>query len=116
MFERFSPDAREAVTSAQAEARRLHHNYIGTEHLLLGLMDQADALSGRLLAEHGLDRPGAEAAILRLLRTADCGPASCTPTHWRRSALTCRPSGKRSRQHSVPERWIVNRPGPGPDA
>ena len=74
MFERFSPDAREAVTSAQAEARRLHHNYIGTEHLLLGLMDQADALSGRLLAEHGLDRPGAEAAILRLLGTADCGP------------------------------------------
>ncbi len=74
MFERFSPDAREAVTSAQAEARRLHHNYIGTEHLLLGLMDQADVLSGRLLAEHGLDRPGAEAAILRLLGTADCGP------------------------------------------
>ena len=34
MFERFSPDAREAVTSAQAEARRLHHNYIGTENLL----------------------------------------------------------------------------------
>ncbi len=31
-------------------------------------------LSGRLLAEHGLDRPGAEAAILRLLGTADCGP------------------------------------------
>ncbi len=74
MFERFSPDAREAVTSAQAEARRLHHNYIGTEHLLLGLMDQAHTLSGRLLAEHGLDRPGAEAAILRLLGTADCGP------------------------------------------
>jgi len=74
MFERFSPEAREAVTSAQAEARRLHHNYIGTEHLLLGLMDQAHTLSGRLLAEHGLDRPGAEAAILRLLGTADCGP------------------------------------------
>jgi len=74
MFERFSPEAGEAVTSAQAEARRLHHNYIGTEHLLLGLMDQAHTLSGRLLAEHGLDRPGAEAAILRLLGTADCGP------------------------------------------
>ena len=74
MFERFSPEAREAVTSAQAEARRLHHNYIGTEHLLLGLMVQAHTLSGRLLAEHGLDRPGAEAAILRLLGTADCGP------------------------------------------
>jgi len=74
MFERFSPQAREVVISAQAEARRLHHNYIGTEHLLLGLMDKEHTLSGRLLAEHGLDRPGAEAAILRLLGTADCGP------------------------------------------
>ena len=45
MFERFSSEAREAVTSAQAEARRLHHNYIGTEHLLLGLMDQAHTRS-----------------------------------------------------------------------
>jgi len=74
MFERLSPDARQAVASAQAEARRLHHNYIGTEHLLLGLMAQPETLSARLLVEHGLDRPVAEAAILRLLGACEPGP------------------------------------------
>ncbi len=116
MFERFSPQAREAVTSAQAEARRLHHNHIGTEHLLLGLMDQAHTLSGRLLAEHGLDRPGAERRSCAYSEQPTVARASWTLTHWRRSALTCRPSGTRSRQHSASERWIVTRPGPGRDA
>jgi ATP-dependent Clp protease ATP-binding subunit ClpA len=70
MFERFSRDAREVVTRAQAEARRLRHDYIGTEHILLGLLDQPATLSARLLAEHGLTRAGSEAAILRLLGAA----------------------------------------------
>ena len=74
MFERFSPDARQAVATAQAEARRLHHNYIGTEHLLLGLMAQLQTLSARLLVEHGLDQPGTEAAILRLLGACEPAP------------------------------------------
>jgi hypothetical protein len=38
MFERFTNRARHAVVLAQEEARRLHHNYIGTEHVLLGLL------------------------------------------------------------------------------
>ena len=38
MFERFSGQARHVVVSAQEEARELDHNYIGTEHLLLGLL------------------------------------------------------------------------------
>jgi ATP-dependent Clp protease ATP-binding subunit ClpA len=71
MFERLNPDARQAVVLAQADARRLHHNYLGTEHLLLGLMELPSTPSARLLAEGGLDRPGAEAVILRLLRTPE---------------------------------------------
>ncbi|MFI5891597.1 Clp protease N-terminal domain-containing protein [Actinoplanes sp. NPDC051513] len=43
MFEKFTDRARQAVVLAQEEARLLQHNYIGTEHLLLGLLDQGDA-------------------------------------------------------------------------
>ena len=41
MFERFTDRARHAVVAAQEEARRLGHTYIGTEHLLLGLLARA---------------------------------------------------------------------------
>ena len=45
MFERFSGQARHVVVSAQEEARELDHNYIGTEHLLLGLLATSDSLA-----------------------------------------------------------------------
>ena len=44
MFERFSGQARHVVVSAQEEARELDHNYIGTEHLLLGLLVASDSV------------------------------------------------------------------------
>lgn len=66
MFERFSDGARQAVAYAQENARRLGHGYIGTEHLLLGLLDQPQALAGRLLAEHGLAKADAERTVLAL--------------------------------------------------
>jgi len=42
MFERFTERARQVIVLAQEEARTLRHNYIGTEHLLLGLLREAD--------------------------------------------------------------------------
>jgi ATP-dependent Clp protease ATP-binding subunit ClpC len=42
MFERFTDRARRVVVLAQDEARRLDHNYIGTEHILLGLIHEGD--------------------------------------------------------------------------
>jgi ATP-dependent Clp protease ATP-binding subunit ClpA len=53
MFERFTTEARQAVVGAQAEARRLHHGRIGTEHLLLALLIQ-DTPSTAVLARYGL--------------------------------------------------------------
>jgi ATP-dependent Clp protease ATP-binding subunit ClpC len=50
VFERFSEPARQVVVFAQEEARALNHNYIGTEHLLLGLLRQEDTLAARALA------------------------------------------------------------------
>jgi len=44
MFERFTDRAREAVVQAQGEARLLRHNYIGTEHLLLGILREGTSV------------------------------------------------------------------------
>jgi ATP-dependent Clp protease ATP-binding subunit ClpA len=49
MFERFTERARQVVVLAQEEARVLRHNYIGTEHLLLGLLREADGVAARVL-------------------------------------------------------------------
>ena len=57
MFERFTDRARRVVVLAQEEARLLNHNYIGTEHILLGLIHEgegvaADRKSTRLNSSH----------------------------------------------------------------
>ena len=54
MFERFTPGARAVVEYAQSEARTLRHGYIGTEHLLLGLLDQGHGIAAQTLAAAGL--------------------------------------------------------------
>jgi ATP-dependent Clp protease ATP-binding subunit ClpA len=56
MFERFTAAARQTVVDAQVEARRLHHDRIGTEHLLLALLAQPDTVSATVLTRHGLTR------------------------------------------------------------
>ncbi len=50
MFERFTERARKVVGLAQEEAGRFDHNYIGTEHLLLGLVKEEDGVAARVLA------------------------------------------------------------------
>jgi Clp amino terminal domain, pathogenicity island component len=54
MFERFTDAARRSVVSAQAEASALQHTYIGTEHLLLGVLDQRDSRPARAIESKGL--------------------------------------------------------------
>jgi ATP-dependent Clp protease ATP-binding subunit ClpC len=49
MFERFTEPAHQVVVLAQAEARTLRHNYIGTEHLLLGLLGEKEGPAARVL-------------------------------------------------------------------
>lgn len=67
MFERFSSEARDAVVRARATAERFHHGWVGTEHILLGLLERPQTLAAQVLAAHGLDRARVEAAIERLL-------------------------------------------------
>jgi ATP-dependent Clp protease ATP-binding subunit ClpA len=54
MFERFTNKARASVVSAQEEARNLQHNYIGTEHVLLGLFNSPDSIGAKALLRFGL--------------------------------------------------------------
>jgi len=54
MFERFTPRARRSVVAAQEEARGLGHNYIGTEHVLLGLLSEPEGLAARALGPFGI--------------------------------------------------------------
>src|SRR5436309_8175229 len=49
MFERFTERARQVVVLAQDEARGLKHNYIGTEHILLGLLREEEGVAARVL-------------------------------------------------------------------
>lgn len=61
-FERFSESAKEVLTLAQREAERADHSYIGTEHLLLGVIEQ-DGLGGKALKALGLNLQAVRDAI-----------------------------------------------------
>ncbi|MDY6836266.1 MAG: ATP-dependent Clp protease ATP-binding subunit [Chloroflexota bacterium] len=54
-FEKFSERARRVLTFAQEEANRFHHNYIGTEHILLGLVRESDGVAAKVLINLGVD-------------------------------------------------------------
>jgi len=67
LFERFTDPARDAVVLAQGEARLLRHNYIGSEHLLLGILREGTGLGARVLDRVGIDLDGARADITRVV-------------------------------------------------
>ena len=55
MFERFTDRARRVIVLAQEEARMLNHNYIGTEHILLGLIHEGEGIAARALESLGIN-------------------------------------------------------------
>ncbi len=69
MFERFTDQARRVVVLAQEEARRLHHNYLGTEHLLLGLTGERDGLAARALRTRGITLEAAREQVTEVVGT-----------------------------------------------
>jgi len=69
MFERFTTAAREAVVRARQEAQDLHHPYIGTEHVLIGLLGDGTSVAGRVLHDAGVTAPQVRAEVIRLVGT-----------------------------------------------
>jgi len=70
MFERFTECARQVVVLAQREARTLRHNYIGTEHLLLGLLRE-DGAAARALDEFDVTFEEVQAQVARIIGQGD---------------------------------------------
>jgi ATP-dependent Clp protease ATP-binding subunit ClpA len=69
MFERFTNHARHVVVIAQEEARRLQHNYIGTEHILLGLLGEHGGLAAQALGRFGMTLTGTREEVKGLIGT-----------------------------------------------
>ncbi len=67
MFERFTERARQVVVLAQEEARTLRHNYIGTEHILLGLLREQEGLAARMLASLGVTAEQVRGQVVRIV-------------------------------------------------
>ncbi|MGY4766531.1 Clp protease N-terminal domain-containing protein [Kribbella sp. CWNU-51] len=67
MFERFSDPAKRVVALAQEEARKLGHVYIGTEHLLLGLIEEGQGIAERVLAGFGITAPAVRDLVVEIL-------------------------------------------------
>ena len=79
MFRRFSPRAREVIISAQQEARALHHGFIGTEHILLGLLRDRDGVAGRALHVLGISAEAAREQVLDIIGEGKQEPAGHIP-------------------------------------
>jgi len=79
MFERFTNRARHTVVLAQEEARQLHHNYIGTEHILLGLLGEPEGYAGRILTSFGITRDGARKEVRVMVGTGTDAPSGHIP-------------------------------------
>jgi ATP-dependent Clp protease ATP-binding subunit ClpC len=67
MFERFTDGAKEVVVLAQDEARSLRHNYIGTEHILLGLLREEQGPAARVLTGLGVTLPAVRDEVVRII-------------------------------------------------
>ena len=63
----FTPQAKAVLSLSLAESRALGHQYIGTEHILLGLIGQGDGVAARVLAEQGVTLDSARDQVTRLL-------------------------------------------------
>jgi ATP-dependent Clp protease ATP-binding subunit ClpA len=82
MFERFTERARQVVVLAQDEARLLKHNYIGTEHILLGLVCEEEGLAARVLDTLDITAEEVRAQVVRIVGRgdeADTGAIPFTP-------------------------------------
>ncbi len=71
MFERFTERARQVIVLAQEEARSLRHNYIGTEHLLLGLLREADGVAARVLGSLDVTMEEVRSEVSRIVGEGD---------------------------------------------
>jgi hypothetical protein len=79
MFERFTDRARRVVVLAQEEARHLDHNYIGTEHILLGLIHEREGVAARALTALDISLESVRAQVEEIIGRGDQAPTGHIP-------------------------------------
>ncbi|GAA3124175.1 hypothetical protein JOF29_008670 [Kribbella aluminosa] len=73
MYEQFSDQARQVIALAQEEARNLDHVYVGTEHLLLGVIVQGSGTAGKVLTDLGITAPGVRDLVVEIIGRGKSG-------------------------------------------
>jgi Clp amino terminal domain, pathogenicity island component len=79
MFERFTDRARRVVVLAQEEARLLNHNYIGTEHILLGLIHEGEGVAAKALESLGISLEAVRAQVEEIIGQGQTAPTGHIP-------------------------------------
>ncbi|HZA77557.1 MAG TPA: ATP-dependent Clp protease ATP-binding subunit [Acidimicrobiales bacterium] len=79
MFERFTDRARRVVVLAQEEARLLNHNYIGTEHILLGLIHEGEGVAAKALESLGISLEAVRAQVEEIIGQGQSAPTGHIP-------------------------------------
>ncbi len=79
LFERFTDRARRVVVLAQEEARLLNHNYIGTEHILLGLIHEGEGVAAKALESLGISLEGVRSQVEEIIGQGGSSPSGHIP-------------------------------------
>src|SRR5260370_21720315 len=79
MFERFTDPARRVVVLANEEARELGHNYIGTEHILLGLLREDESVAAQALEALGIGLDAVRREVKQIIGPGEGMPAGHIP-------------------------------------
>ena len=79
MFERFTDRARRVVVLAQEEARLLNHNYIGTEHILLGLIHESEGIAARALTALDISLEAVRGEVTEIVGQGQSAPTGHIP-------------------------------------
>jgi ATP-dependent Clp protease ATP-binding subunit ClpC len=79
VFERFTDRARRVVVLAQEEARLLNHNYIGTEHILLGLLNEGEGIAAKALESLGINLSSVREQVVEIIGQGQQAPTGHIP-------------------------------------
>jgi len=79
LFERFTDRARRVVVLAQEEARLLNHNYIGTEHILLGLLNEGEGIAAKALESLGINLNAVREQVVEIIGQGQTAPTGHIP-------------------------------------
>jgi len=100
MFGRFTNQARRAMALANIEAQRLNHEFIGTEHMLLGLVKEGAGVGAAVLKKHGVDFEELRIEVEKIVKP---GPVMVTM-----GKLPQTPRSKEVISYAIEEAWVIN--------